>query len=162
VLREDVVGTDGLDEGLRAGDVGVVQGGGDEEDAHAGQVFDVLLEQDGVAWLEELATGEGDDVAAIIQIGAAVYGEVGVAVQGALRRDGDPADLERLARPGDDEARLGEAEAHRLLYAIGRHDVRTGRALGQDTRCGLAEVVAVLVGDEDDVEHRGQVGRGNG
>jgi hypothetical protein len=94
VLGEDVVGADGLDERPRSGDVGVVQGRRDEEDADAGEVFEVLLEQHGVAGLEEAVAADGDDVAAIVEVGAPVDGEVGVPVQGPLWGDGNDADLE--------------------------------------------------------------------
>ena len=161
VLGEDEGRAEGLDQGAGVRQVHVVQGGGDEEDVDGPQVLEVVLEEEGVPRLEHGAAPEGEDVAAVLEVGAAVDGEAGVAVQGALRGHGDAGDLEGLPRAGDDDARRGQAELRGAVDAVGGDDVGAVGLRGEEARRALAEVVAVLVGDEDHVQDGRQVGGGD-
>ena len=118
VLGEDVVGVKGFDEGLGGGDMGVVEGGGDEEDVDVFQIFELFLEEDGVAGLVEFLAMEGEDVAAVVRVGAAVDGEVGVAVEGAARFDGDALDFEGFKGRGGGDSVVGDADFVGFFGAI--------------------------------------------
>ena len=161
VLGEDVGRPDGLDQGRRGPDVGVVERGGDEQDVHVRKVLEMFLQQDRVPRLVEFAAVQRQDVAAVVQVGVAIDGEVRVPVQGAPGFDGDAGDLKGLVGTGHRDPIFRDAERPGLFETVGRQDEATAGGPGQNPGGGLAEVVAVAVGDELDVQGRGDVLRGD-
>jgi hypothetical protein len=69
----------------------------------------------------------------------------------AQGRDLESLQFEPLARSGDLDPTLGEANAASLLQASGWYYEDTFSLLGQDARCPPVEVVGVPVRDKSDV-----------
>ena len=119
VLGEDELRAEGLDQGAGVGQVHGA-GWGRRRGLDRAQVLQVV-------WggrcprAGTRCAPQGEHVATVLEVGVPVDGEVGVAVQGALGGDGDPA-ISKATRAGDDEARLGEPEL-RALDAVGWDDV---------------------------------------
>ena len=162
MLGKDVGGVNGFDQGFGGGDVGVVQGGRDEEDVDVVEVFEVFLQEDRIAGLVDQKTVEGEEVTTVVGVGVAIDGKVGVAVERAFGFYGDALDFEGVEWFGNGDPVCGDADFFCFFGAVGGHDEVTGGCFCQDVRGLVAEVVAVFVGDELDIEHGGEVGGGNG
>ena len=162
VLGEDVGGAEGFDEGFGGGDVSVVKGGRDEEDVDVVQIFELFLEENGVAGLVDFLVVEGEDVATVVGVGTAVDGKVCVAVKGASGFDGDALDGEGFERGGGGDPVLGDADFVGFVGAVGGEDKMAIGLFSEYARSGVAEVIAVFVSDELDVEDGGEVGGGDG